>query len=85
MPPLMVWTGTPLYMKLKTHNVFARRYFYPLLNQFACYQSVAISKPLDVAEKVAKEILTLPIYYDLDESTVERICDVIEDEVLKRT
>ena len=73
-----------LYMKLKAHNVFARRYFYPLLNKFACYRSVAVSKPLDVAEKVAEEILTLPIYYDLDESSVEGICDVIEGGVLKR-
>lgn len=66
-----------LYMKLKEYNVFARRYFYPLLNQFACYQSVVLPRPLNAAEKVADQIMTLPIYYDLEESVVERICDVI--------
>ncbi len=66
-----------LYMRLKEYNVFARRYFYPLLNQFACYQSVSISKPLAIAEEVAGKILTLPIYVDLGEDDVNKICDLL--------
>ncbi|MDY0132862.1 MAG: DegT/DnrJ/EryC1/StrS family aminotransferase [Desulforegulaceae bacterium] len=66
-----------LYTKLKEYNVFARRYFYPLLNDFACYQSVPVSKPLSVAVKVSERIITLPIYADLQEDSVHQICDII--------
>ncbi|VVS95287.1 DegT/DnrJ/EryC1/StrS family aminotransferase [Desulfoluna spongiiphila] len=66
-----------LYEKFKEYNVFARRYFYPLLNEFACYQSVSISKPLTVANQVAEKVLTLPTYADLEEDDVNKICDVI--------
>ncbi|WP_028585079.1 DegT/DnrJ/EryC1/StrS family aminotransferase [Desulfogranum mediterraneum] len=67
-----------LYEKLKEYNIFARRYFYPLLNEFACYQSVPVSKPLTVAEEVSRRVLTLPTYMDLGEDDVNRICDVIK-------
>lgn len=54
-----------LYEKLKEYNIFARRYFYPLLNDFSCYQSVVVPKPMDVAKRVSEQVLTLPTYYDL--------------------
>lgn len=66
-----------LFDKLQEYNVFARRYFYPLLNEFACYKSVPVSKPLTIAQKVAEEILTLPTYVDLEEDEVNKICDII--------
>ncbi|GAB6142755.1 DegT/DnrJ/EryC1/StrS family aminotransferase [Desulfocicer niacini] len=66
-----------LYMKLKEYNVFARRYFYPLLNEFACYQSVSITRPLTIAKEVAEKILTLPIYMDLEEDDVNKVCDIL--------
>ena len=66
-----------LYEKLKEYNVFARRYFYPLLNEFACYQSVPVSKPLDAAVKASKKIITLPIYVDLHEDSVHQICEIL--------
>jgi len=66
-----------LYEKLKDYNIFARRYFYPLLNEFACYQSVPISKPLSVAVQVSEQIITLPIYSDLQEDDVHQICDIL--------
>ena len=66
-----------LYAKLKDHNIFARRYFYPLLNEFACYQSVPVSKPLFVAKQVSEQIITLPIYANLQEDSVHQICDIL--------
>ena len=66
-----------LYAKLKDYNVFARRYFYPLLNEFACYQSVPISKPLSVAKQVSKRIITMPIYVGMQEDLVHQICDIL--------
>lgn len=66
-----------LYEELKKYNVFARRYFYPLLNDFACYQSVSITDPLIVARAVAERIMTLPIYSNLTNEDVNKICQII--------
>jgi dTDP-4-amino-4,6-dideoxygalactose transaminase len=68
-----------LYEELKKYNVFARRYFYPLLNDFACYQAVSITDPLMVARVVAGRIMTLPIYSNLTEEDVNQICEIISD------
>lgn len=66
-----------LYEKLKEYNIFARRYFYPLICDFACYKNVQVSDPLKIARRVAERILVLPIYYDLALEDVQRICDII--------
>ncbi len=67
-----------LYEKLKEWNVFTRRYFYPLICDYACYKSVSVKDPLTVARRVTDSILTLPIYDALPLSNVEAICDIIE-------
>jgi dTDP-4-amino-4,6-dideoxygalactose transaminase len=66
-----------LVEELRKYNVFARRYFYPLVCDFACYRSVVIKDSLTVARQVASRILTLPTYYDLDLEDVGRICQMI--------
>ena len=68
-----------VYEKLKTYNVFARRYFYPLVCDFDCYSAVSVNDPLLVARKVAQRILTLPIFPDLDLSDVDKICEIIRE------
>jgi dTDP-4-amino-4,6-dideoxygalactose transaminase len=67
-----------MYQKMREYNVFPRRYFYPLVCDFACYRSVSIQDPLTVARRVADRILTLPIYDALVLEDVEKICDIIE-------
>ena len=66
-----------LYEKLKEYNIYSRRYFYPLVCDFACYKSIAVKDSLTVAKKVAEKILTLPIYCDLSLDDVQQICDII--------
>jgi len=68
-----------LYEELKKYNIFARRYFYPLVCDYPCYQSVAIQDPLIVARRAAKGILTLPIYDDLTIGGVQNICECIAE------
>ena len=67
-----------LYLKLREYNVLARRYFYPLIPDFACYRGVVAAGGLPVARRTASRIITLPIYSDLALDDVERICDIIE-------
>ncbi len=66
------------YDELKKCNIYSRKYFYPLLCDYACYRSVSVTDPLTVSRKVANRILTLPIYYDLAFEDVERICEIIK-------
>ncbi len=62
---------------LKRYNIFSRRYFYPLITEYACYRNVSVFDPLTTARKVSSRILTLPTYYDLTSDEVHRICDII--------
>jgi len=66
-----------LYEKLKQGNVFARRYFYPLVCDYSCYRYFPLKDPLVVARRVADRILTLPIYDSLELSDVETICEIV--------
>jgi dTDP-4-amino-4,6-dideoxygalactose transaminase len=70
-------TRDQLYLNLREYNVFARRYFYPLVSDFACYRGSVVTGNLPVARRVASRILTLPIYSDLALNDVDRICDII--------
>ena len=63
--------------KLRQYNVYTRRYFYPLICDFACYRSVSVKDPLTVAHRVSESILTLPIYDSLELFDVEAICEII--------
>ncbi len=67
-----------LNSELRRWNVFARRYFYPLVCDFSCYCNLALRDPLVVARRAAQRVLTLPIYDSLELSDVEAICDIIQ-------
>lgn len=66
-----------LYEKLKEYNIFTRRYFYPIIPDYACYKHISLNGKLEFARYVSNRILTLPTYYDLDTDDVNRICDII--------
>jgi dTDP-4-amino-4,6-dideoxygalactose transaminase len=66
-----------LYENLKKYNVHSRRYFHPLVCDYACYRSISVKDPLTIARRVADSILTLPIYDSLELSDVEAICEII--------
>jgi dTDP-4-amino-4,6-dideoxygalactose transaminase len=66
------------YNELKRYNIFARRYFYPLITDYPCYQNIALSDDLKVSKSVSDRIITLPTYYDLPIDDVIKICDIIK-------
>ena len=69
-----------LYEKLKSHNIFSRRYFYPLISEFEPYKNFQSAKTenLPIATKIAKQVLCLPIYVDLEENDVRKIVEIIK-------
>ena len=65
-------TRERVYAELKEKcNVFARRYFYPLLTDFAPYEYAKGTCP--IAEDIARRVLTLPTYYGLSLDDVKAI------------
>jgi dTDP-4-amino-4,6-dideoxygalactose transaminase len=77
--------GSPrddVYNRLKKNKIHPRRYFYPLISQFPTYRALPSASPshLPVAEKIAKEILCLPLYPDLTTDQINRIVDIILSE-----
>ena len=63
--------------KLKTEDIFVRKYFYPLTNSFECYKGRFDVQKTPVAKYIADRVLTLPLYADLAFEDVDRICDII--------
>ena len=70
-------TRDEIFDALAAEGVFARKYFYPLVSDYACYRAVYASERTPVAADVAARVLTLPMYADLSEADVDRICSVV--------
>lgn len=68
-----------LFELLKEHGIVARKYFYPLTNDFKCYKGypTAGAEKTPVAKYLADRVLTLPLYADLTVEDVNCICDII--------
>ena len=69
-----------VYEKFKQFNVHPRKYFYPLCSQYACYKQLpsASITNLPVANKIVHEILCLPLYGDLTNEDIEKICAILK-------
>ncbi len=65
--------------RLAEEGIFARKYFYPLTNSFACYRGLPGFDPAEtpVAARIADRVLTLPLYADLSPEEADRICDLL--------
>ncbi len=68
-----------IYNILKQNNIHPRRYFYPLISDFAFYRKIPSASPknLMIASMLAKQVLCLPLYADLDDEIIERIVNLI--------
>lgn len=64
---------------LERRQIMARRYFYPLTSEFSCYHGRFAPGETPVAKLVSRRVLTLPLYAELEENTVDRICEVVLD------
>lgn len=69
-----------LYEHLKAHNIFGRRYFYPLVSEFPMYKGLDSAKPSNLpnAHKITEQVICLPIYSDLNPLTVKQIISLIK-------
>ena len=71
-------TRDEVFEELKSNNIIARKYFYPLTNSFECYKGKYDQEDTPVAKYIAERVLTLPLYGDLPLEDVDRICKIIK-------
>jgi dTDP-4-amino-4,6-dideoxygalactose transaminase len=73
-----------VYEALKAQQIYARRYFYPLLSNLPMYQDLpsAAQSRLPVANRAAEQILCLPIFPELAEEAQDRIIGLVRDQAL---
>lgn len=67
-----------LYDELKRHNIYGRRYFYPLISSFPTYRGLESADPanLPVASSVADQILCLPIFPDMAQEVQDGVIEI---------
>ena len=63
--------------RLRSNGFFPRKYFYPLTSSFSCYRDLFDPGSTPVARRVSEEIMTLPLYPELQLDQVKRICQLI--------
>ena len=70
-----------LYEKLKEENVYARKYFYPLTSDQACFKNRYKKVELKTARELSQRVLVLPVFEGLKEMEQIRVIDVIKNPV----
>jgi len=69
-----------VYDELRNNNIYARRYFYPLISEMPTYRGLpsAAKENLPVANNIGERVLCLPIYGDLEKENIINICELIK-------
>lgn len=70
-------TRDEIFDRLATKGIGARKYFYPIVSDYACYRNDFNSSLTPVAKAVSENILTLPMYADLSLENVDYICSIV--------
>jgi len=67
-----------VYERLKEYQIYARKYFYPLISDYQCYENAEFRGDTPVARTVSQEILTLPLFADMLYEEVDRVCGALK-------
>jgi len=71
-------TRNEVFEELMKNNIFTRKYFYPLVSEYQCYNGKFDSNQTPVAKFISDRVLTLPLYADLSLDNVDKICKIIK-------
>lgn len=74
------WHRDVIMNALQCQNIFARKYYYPLLSNTSHYKNIESAFPskLPNANKLSQTVLCLPIYPSLAQEKIHQICDIIQ-------
>lgn len=68
-----------VYHVLRENQIYTRKYFYPLTCEQACFRNKYKKADLSAARRLAGQVLTLPVYGDLSNDEIDRICNIIKN------
>lgn len=63
---------------LADKNIYARKYFYPLTNQYECVLAHCSKGNTPIADYLSKRVVTLPMFADLNIDDVDYICKLVK-------
>ena len=72
-------TRDELYSLLKNHNIYSRRYFFPLISNFSTYRDLPSASPYNLpnATRMADSVICLPMHHLLSSIDIQRVLSVI--------
>lgn len=73
------YTRDEIQAKLAAENILARKYFFPIVPEMACYKEQYAGQEFPVSKHASETVLALPMFADLSEEDVDRICKIILD------
>ncbi|HNA02622.1 MAG TPA: DegT/DnrJ/EryC1/StrS family aminotransferase [Rhodocyclaceae bacterium] len=80
--PIFVKAAFPLdrdglYRHLREHEIYARRYFHPLISDFSMYRNASGAAHLPFARAAADAVLCLPIFAGMTAGDCERVVGAV--------
>lgn len=72
-------TRDELYSYLQEQNIYSRKYFYPLTSDQVCFKNRYKKIKLDIARDLAKRVLVLPLYADMELEEVNKISMITKE------
>lgn len=74
-----------IYDLLKENDIHARKYFYPLTSDQACFEKKYQETDLHNARRLAEEVLVLPLYEGMGIETVLKVTGIIKSGIVSAT
>lgn len=73
--PVTIENRDEVIDRMAQDNIFPRKYFYPLTNEYECFASAGFDPTeTPIAFKASRQVMTLPMYASLSPEEVERVC-----------
>jgi dTDP-4-amino-4,6-dideoxygalactose transaminase len=63
---------------LEKENIFPRRYFFPALHKLPYVEKFV---ELPIAESISKRVLCLPLYYNIKQEDILKICTIVKNNI----
>lgn len=70
-------TRDEIYDKFHESNIYARKYFYPITADQACFRNKYKNNKLDVARYISQRVLILPFYEKMQIGTIDTIIQIL--------
>ena len=67
-----------LYTILRSHGIYARKYFYPITADQECFRGRYANVALENARAIAESVLVLPFYEGIKREQIDKIISLLE-------